>query len=125
MNSSENHFELSLTKVNQAIQKLKTQPSKSILKKVSDTTLVYNSHSDLNNLHLRDTSFQVNLNTLINAGLVECPQMQHMLPLDDGGANNSSDSISLSGSSLCSSNESVTSIPIESNQVGIYYRIIL
>jgi hypothetical protein len=78
MNASDNHFELSLTKVNQAIQKLKTQPSKSILKKVSDATLVYNSQSDLNNIHLRDTSFQVNLNTLINAGLVECPQSQQL-----------------------------------------------
>ena len=79
MNASDNHFELSLTKVNQAIQKLKTKPSKSILKKVSDTTLMYNSHSDINNPHLRDTSFQVNLNTLINAGLVECPQMQDLI----------------------------------------------
>jgi len=79
MNASDNHFELSLTKVNLAIQKLKTQPSKSILKKVSDTTLMYNnSQSDLNNIHLRDTSFQVNLNTLINAGLVECPQSQQL-----------------------------------------------
>ncbi len=75
MNASDNHFELSLTKVNLAIQKLKTQPSKSILKKVSDTTLVY-AHSQTD---LRDTSFQVNLNTLINAGLVECPQSQQLM----------------------------------------------
>ena len=74
MNLSENHFELSLTKVNMAIQKLKTQPSKSILKKVSDSTLMYTSQADLDNTHLRDSSFQVNLNTLINAGLVECSQ---------------------------------------------------